>query len=117
MMLKPNWRVFVAFLALGRAVAALGVSQQDDAATAAQQGRELLAAKPPALFVVGGDEADVVVALQPGVDDDDWNLLLHRGAHRPHERGVVERGEDDASDAAANGVLDLGDLRVPIIFT
>ena len=104
-----------ALFALGRAVAALGVPEQDDAPASAEQRRQLLAAQASADFVVGGDEADVVVALQPRVDDHDRDLLPHRRAHRRDHRRIVERCEDDARGAAADGVLDLGDLGVAIV--
>ena len=82
---------------------------------AAEERRQLLAAQPSADLVVGRDEADVVVALQPRIDDHDGDLLPHRRAHRRHHRRIVERCEDDARDAAADGVLDLGDLGIPIV--
>ena len=47
-------------------------------------------------LVVGGDEADVVVALERGVDDYDRDFLRSPLAHRRHDRRVVEGRENDA---------------------
>ena len=104
-----------AFFALGCTVATLGVPEQDDAPASPQERRQFLAAQSSADFVVGGDEADVVVALQARVDDHDRDLLPHRRAHGRDHRRIVERCEDDARGAAADGVLDLGDLGVAIV--
>ena len=81
----------------------------------AQQARELLARQASALAVVGRDEADVVVALQPRVDDDDRDSAALRVGHRLSERRVVERRQHDARDAAADEPLDFGDLRIAIV--
>jgi hypothetical protein len=75
-----------------------------------------LAAHASALQVVGGDEADVVVAFQPRVEDDDGDFFRARFLDRLHERRLVERREADPRDAAAHRVLDLRDLRVAVVF-
>ena len=49
--------------------------------------------------VVGGDEADVILAPQARVDDDDGNAATGGVSHRADQRGVVERREDDARNA------------------
>ena len=69
-----------------------------------------------ALAVVGGDEADVVAALQPRIDDDDGNLRARRVADRTHERRFVERRQHDAGHAARDEAFDFGDLRRAIVF-
>ncbi len=74
------------------------------------------AAMRPPQAVVGGDEADVVAALQSRVDDDDWNLRARRVAHRPHQRRFVERRQHDARHTARDEAFDLGDLRRAIVF-
>ena len=79
------------FLALGRTVVPFGVAQQHDLALSAHGFDQPLAAKLSALDVVGGDEADVVVALQPRVEDHDRNLLAHGVVDRPNQRGFIER--------------------------
>src|SRR4029079_12735453 len=76
-----------------------------------------LAAEPPALAVVGGHEADVVVPLEGGVDDDDGDLAAHRAGDGADERAVVEGRQHDAVDPAAHEAFDLRDLAVPVVFT
>ncbi len=75
----------------------------------------MLAGEAAADVVVGGHEADVVLALQTGVEDDDGNLALHRAADGSDEGGVVEGRERDAGDAASDRVLDFGHLRVAVV--
>ena len=104
-----------AFLALRRAVVPFGVAQQHDLALPAHRFDEALTAKLPALDVVGGDEADVVVALQAGIEDHDRNLLADRVVHRTDERGFIERREHNAGHAAADEAFDLGHLRVAVV--
>src|SRR5262249_30981071 len=77
---------------------------------------EPLAAELSAFDVVGGDEADVVAALQARVEDDDGNLLPDGLLHWRHESGFVERRDTDAGDAAADEAFHLRDLRVAIVF-
>ena len=84
-------------------------------ALAVQQLGHVLAGQPAAGVVVGGDEADVVVALQTRVEDDDGDAALHRGRDRADERRLVERRERDPGDAARHRVLDFGDLRVAVV--
>jgi hypothetical protein len=76
----------------------------------------VLAGEAAADVVVGGDEADVVVSLEPRVEDDDRDAPLHGAADRSDERRVVQRREGDAGDAAGDGVLDFRDLRVAVVF-
>ena len=93
----------------------LGVAQQDYFALALEALDQALAAEPSALEVVGRDEADVAVALQPRVEDDDGDLPGDRVVDGLDQRRLVERGDHDARDAAADEALDLGHLRVAIV--
>ena len=92
-----------------------GVAQQHDFAGVVQRAREMLAREPAALAVVGRHEADVVAALQAGVDDDDGNAAPLGVGHRRGERRFVERREHDAGHAAADEAFDLRHLRVAIV--
>src|SRR5262249_58413914 len=100
---------------LAAAVVPLRIPQQHAPALAADRLREALAAQASPLQVVSRDEAHVVAALQPRVEDDDGDLLLARFLDGLHERGFVERREADARHAAADGVLDLRHLRVALV--
>ena len=109
-------RVEEAVLALGRAVVPFGVAQQDHLALAAAAPGQPLAAELAALVVVGGDEADVVVALQPRVEDHDRDLLRARvGSPAPTSAVSSSGASTMPDDAAADEVLDLRDLRVAIV--
>ena len=103
------------FLAPRGAVVPFGVAEEHDAALAVQQLGHVLAGQPAAGVVVGGDEADVVVALQARVENHDGDAALHRGRDRADERRLVERRERDAGDAARDGVLHLGHLRLAVV--
>ena len=91
------------------------VADEEDPALAAEELAQAAGGQDAALVVVGGDEADVVLALEAGVDDDDRDLLAHGVLDGPDEGPVVERGQDDAVDAAADDVLDHGDLLGPVV--
>mgnify|MGYP003346608322 CR=1 FL=1 len=95
------------------------VAEERDLAGVVHDFGELVAAHLAAFLVVGGDEADEVFAgfaFEGGVDDDDRNLLRHRRADGADERGVVERGEDDAVDAFRDELFDDGNLLGAVVF-
>src|SRR4029079_97769 len=103
------------FLALRCAVVPFGVSQQHDPPLCAHYLDEALAAQLAAFEVVGRHEADVVLALQPGVEDDDRDLLPHRVINWSDEGGFIERREDDARDASTDEAFNLRYLRIAIV--
>ena len=75
-----------------------------------------LAAQLAALEVVGGDEADVVAALQPGIEDHDRDLPSRRVATGPASAASSSGASTMPGDAARDEAFDLGHLRVAIVF-
>src|SRR4030095_8685561 len=86
-------------LALNRALRAFGVAEHYDLAGVVQDRGQMIAGHAATLAVVGRDEADVVVALQPRVDDDDRNAAALRVRDRRRQRRVLARGAAGTRDA------------------
>ena len=104
-----------ALLAFGRAGRTFDVAEHQDVALAAEQLGERFAAHLAALVVVGRDEADVLGALQVGVDHQHRDLRFDRLVHDARESGFGQRTERDARDALRDERLHDVDLRFQVV--
>ena len=91
------------------------VAQKDDVALSAEQFAQVVAGQLPALVVVRGDEADVWVRLESGVEDDHGDSCLDGILDRFHQGLRIQRRQHDSTDPAAHEVLDHLDLLIPVI--
>src|SRR5687768_14732027 len=102
--------------AFTRAVVAFGIPQQHHLALAPHHFGKARAPELTTLDVVGRDKADVIVSLQPRVEDDNRDLATHRFGDRRDERRFVERRQHDPRNPrAADEALDLGHLRIAVV--
>src|SRR5262249_61837571 len=103
------------FALLGREDAFL-IAQQQHFAFAAQQSAHLLGRELAAVMIVAGHEADRVLRLERGGDDDRGNAGALRFFDRTDERVLVERREDDAVDVPRGESFDDLHLLFTIVF-
>src|SRR5262245_28079534 len=75
----------------------------------------MLAGQLTALVIVRGDEADVLVRLQTGIDHNHGNAGLRRAGHRPDQRLRIQRRQHDAADTLGGKTFDDLNLLVTII--
>ncbi len=76
----------------------------------------MLAAEVAALFVVGGDEADEVFALEVRINNDRWDSGSLRVGDGGAQRRVIEWRQHNAIDAPRNHILDDLDLLLAVVF-
>ena len=104
------------FFAVHRAFSADHDAHQDDVPFSAEDFDETLRAEFAAFAVVRGDEADVLLPLEAGINDDGGDACGTSFGDDLAQAAAVEWREDDTVDAAGDHVFHDGDLLASVVF-